>query len=110
MDHAITTEADDPHNPEQVRRSMRIYLAVFGALAVLTAITVFICFGLKLPARQAIVLALIIATIKGTLVATFFMHLSSEKKVIYAVLVLTVLFFILLMWLPLHDIVAKIHY
>ena len=43
---------------------------------------------------------LVIAVTKGTLVACYFMHLLSEKKVIYAVLILTVVFFIVLMSIP----------
>jgi cytochrome c oxidase subunit IV len=44
--------------------------------------------------------------VKGSLVACYFMHLISEKKLIYAVLVLTVAFFIALLFLPIltvHD-------
>jgi caa(3)-type oxidase subunit IV len=44
--------------------------------------------------------ALLVATIKGSLVACYFMHLISEKKLIYAVLVLTVVFFAVLLALP----------
>ena len=45
-------------------------------------------------------MALIVAAIKGSLVACYFMHLISEKKVIYGVLVLTALFFFALLLLP----------
>ena len=48
----------------------------------------------------AVTVALIVASIKGTLVAGYFMHLIDEKKLIYAVLALTVVFFIVLMALP----------
>jgi len=88
------------HSPEQIRKEMRVYLTVFFGLAVLTAVTVGACYGLNLPVHTAIIVALIIATIKGFLVAGFFMHLLSEKKVIYGVLILTVIFFIFLMTLP----------
>lgn len=99
------------HNdPETIRREMRVYLAVFGGLAVLTAVTVFACFGLKLPTHTAILIAMAIALTKGSLVAGFFMHLLSEKKVIYGILVLTVLFFAFLVWLPVHDVADKFHY
>jgi len=47
-----------------------------------------------------VTIALIVATIKGSLVACYFMHLISEKKLIYAVLALTVVFFIALLALP----------
>ena len=91
------------HNdPEHVRQEIRKYLYVFGALAVLTIITVAISY-LDLPMWQAVVLALVVATIKGTLVAAFFMHLLSERKLIYAVLVMTVFFFGLMIWGPWHQ-------
>ena len=49
---------------------------------------------------MAVTVALLVATIKGSLVACYFMHLISEKKLIYAVLVLTVVFFVALLALP----------
>ena len=91
------------HSPEQIRAEMRVYLIVFAGLAVLTAVTVGACYGLNLPVHTAIIVALIIASIKGFLVAGFFMHLLSEKKVIYGVLILTVVFFIFLMALPISH-------
>ena len=89
------------HSPEHVLKEMRTYLVIFVSLAALTAITVFAFYQLKTyPVKIAITVALIIATIKGSLVAGFFMHLLSEKKVIYGILILTVIFFIFLMALP----------
>ena len=49
---------------------------------------------------MAIAVALFIATIKGSLVACYFMHLISEKKLIWAVLLITVVKFIALLALP----------
>ena len=60
---------------------------VFGSLLVLTGFTVGAYF-LHLPTRTAIALALSIATVKGSLVAAWFMHLISERKLIYWVLAL----------------------
>ena len=89
------------HSPEQIRAEMRVYLAVFFGLAVLTGVTVGAFYALKsFPVRTAIIVALIIASVKAFLVAGFFMHLFSEKKVIYGILILTVVFFIFLMMLP----------
>ena len=91
------------HNdPESVRKEIRRYMAVFVALAGLTVVTVAISY-LHLPKAAAIALALVVATIKGSLVAAVFMHLISEKKLIYAVLVLTVFFFGVLLWGPWHH-------
>ena len=107
-EHVTTIDHPDAHNsPEQIKREMRVYLYVLGALAVLTAATVFACFGLKLPVHQAIIIAMIIACTKGFLVAGFFMHLLSERKLIYGILVLTVVFFAMLLWLPVHDVLDK---
>ena len=74
-------------------------LIVFFVLACLTAITVGISY-LHLPSREAIAAALIIASIKAFLVAGYFMHLLSERKLIYAVLAVTVFFFAMLLWAP----------
>jgi cytochrome c oxidase subunit 4 len=98
------------HDPEHVRRSIRLYVIIFAALALLTGLTVFACFGLKLPPGPTIAIAMVIASVKGSLVAAVFMHLLSERKVIYVLLAITAAFFLFLMWLPLHDVVAKIHY
>ncbi len=106
-EHVTTIDHDSHNSPEHIKREMRVYLYVLAALAVLTGATVFACFGLKLPVHQAIIIAMIIACTKGFLVAGFFMHLLSEKKLIYGILVLTVVFFAVLLWLPVHDVIDK---
>ena len=90
------------HTVEEIKKETRGYILVFVALAALTVITVAVSY-LKLSVGAAIALALFIATIKGSLVACFFMHLISERKLIYSVLILTVVFFIALMVLPLST-------
>src|SRR5512134_537928 len=82
-----------------IDRHVRIYITVFVALMVLTIVTVAISY-LHLPIPIAVGVALLVATVKGSLVACYFMHLISEKKLIYAVLVLTVVFFAALLALP----------
>jgi cytochrome c oxidase subunit 4 len=66
---------------------------------VLTVVTVAVS-RLHLSVPIAVAVALLVATVKGTLVACYFMHLVSEKKLIYAVLVLTAVFFVALLFLP----------
>jgi cytochrome c oxidase subunit 4 len=100
-------EGHDAHHghdnsPEAIRKEMRRYLLVLGALAVLTLITVGIS-RLHLPTHEAIILALVVATVKASLVAAFFMHLISERKLIYGVLLFTVFFFGMLLWGPWHQ-------
>ena len=88
--------------PEAIRKETRVYLLVFVALAALTVVTVGVSY-LNLSKAPAIALALAIAIVKGSLVACYFMHLISERKVVYAVLILTVLFFAVLMMMPLYG-------
>ena len=82
-----------------VKKSVRTYMLVGAALLVFTAITVGANqFHFGVPV--AVTVALIIATMKGSMVASIFMHLSHEKKWIYGALVLTVIGFIILMTVP----------
>jgi cytochrome c oxidase subunit 4 len=101
-------ESNDHNSPEKIKQEIRVYLYVFFALAILTGVTVWVCYGLRMPIHYAIMVAVTIASLKGFLVAGFFMHLLSERRLIYGILALTVCFFALLMWLPLHDITDKI--
>ncbi len=82
-----------------IDRHVRVYVTVFVALMALTLITVAVSY-LDLPPAMAITVALFVATVKGSLVACYFMHLISEKKLIYAVLVITAIKFIALLALP----------
>jgi cytochrome c oxidase subunit IV len=109
-DHAGVHDPKVHHSPEEIRKEIRVYIAVFIGLAFLTGLTVFACYGLKRPPHQTIIIALIIASMKGFLVAGFFMHLLTEKRVIYGILALTVAFFAVLLWLPVHDVADKFGY
>jgi cytochrome c oxidase subunit 4 len=82
-----------------IDKTVRIYITVFVALMVLTVVTVAVS-RLHLSVPIAVTVALLVATVKGSLVACYFMHLISEKKLIYAVLVLTAVFFAALLALP----------
>lgn len=86
-----------PH--EQFSQHIRRYLYVFYALLFGTLITVgasYIPFGNH---AVNIAVALVIASGKASLVAGYFMHLISERKMIYGILVFTVVFFVGLMFL-----------
>ncbi len=85
---------------EHIKQHVRVYVMVFAALAVLTGVTVAISY-LRLPTAFAITLAMIVATVKSGLVASYFMHLISEERVIHWILLLCVAFLIFLFVLPL---------
>jgi cytochrome c oxidase subunit 4 len=87
------------HTAADIDRHVRVYITVFVALMVLTLVTVTVSY-LHLPLPIAVTVALLVATVKGSLVACYFMHLISEKKLIYAVLGLTAVFFVVLLALP----------
>ncbi len=100
-DHGATSDhaADSGHDAADIDKHVRVYITVFVALMILTIVTVAISrFHLAVPI--AVTVALIVATVKGTLVACYFMHLISEKKLIYAVLGITAFKFVALMLLP----------
>jgi cytochrome c oxidase subunit IV len=82
-----------------IDRHVKVYITVFVALMVLTIVTVAIS-RVHLPVPIAVTVALLVATIKGSLVACYFMHLISEKKLILWVLAVTVVFFVVLLSLP----------
>ena len=85
---------------EEIRKHVRVYILVFAALAVLTVVTVAVSYLHIESVAVTVLIALFIASIKGGLVVGYFMHLVSEKQIIYWVLAVTVAFFVLLMLLP----------
>ena len=83
-----------------IDKHVRAYIGVFISLAVLTAVTVgasHIQFGSH---AVNIVVGLVIAAIKAGLVASVFMHLKWEKKIIYWVLLICFVLFVVLMVVP----------
>lgn len=85
--------------PEAVKKHVQVYVRVFLALAALTAVTVGISY-LHMPILWGIVIALVIATFKSSLVAAFFMHLVSEKKIILWLLGIAVPLALFLLVIP----------
>jgi cytochrome c oxidase subunit 4 len=69
------------------------YVAVFGALLALTLVTVGIS-SLQLATVPTVVLGLAIAATKATLVVMFFMHLKTEKPMVFWPLALTMFLFV----------------
>jgi cytochrome c oxidase subunit 4 len=89
-------------DPAEIKKSVRTYLMIGGLLLMFTAITV-AANRVHLAVPAAITVALIIACVKGSMVAAVFMHLSDEKKWVYGALLLTVVFFFVLMFVPLFT-------
>ncbi len=101
MNETATTHSAGPdaHSVAEAKKHMRTYAIVGVALIIGTILTVWASF-INFGSREInIVAALLIASTKGFLVAGFFMHLISEKKLIYSLLGCTVFFFAALMYL-----------
>ena len=93
----------DHDNAHDVQKSVKRYLFVFYALIAGTILTVM---ASRLPIQSVaitVAIALLIACVKGFLVAGYFMHLISEKKMIYGILIATVFFFTGLMFLTIWS-------
>ena len=88
------------NDQQHIQEHIKIYLNVFFALAILTVITVAVSY-IELSPAEGIMLALAIASVKASLVAGYFMHLISQKQTIIWVLILTFIFFLILMFIPL---------
>ena len=93
-------------HPDHFAHHVRRYLLVFVALIIGTICTVWASY-IHFPSREInIAVALVIASVKAFLVAGFFMHLISERKMIYGILGFTAFFFVGLMALTIwsfHD-------
>ena len=91
---------------EEIREHTKVYIKVLIALLVLTVVTVAVSYVDFNSTFLTVFVGLLIATIKGSLVACYFMHLIDEEKLIYWVLGITVVFFAVLMLVPIltvHD-------
>ena len=89
----------DEHAAHDVSKHIRGYLLVGGTLLLFTGITValsYINFGTQ---KANVAVAMLVATFKAGLVAAIFMHLASEKRMIYRILIFTFFFVLGLFWL-----------
>ena len=82
--------------------NVKAYLMVFGTLMILTVCTVLVSYFDFSPV-MTILVGLMIATVKASLVAAFFMHLKGERPLIYGLLGLCVIFTIVLFTIPISD-------
>jgi len=91
------TSAPTPHH--QVN-----YFAIFVALVVLTVVTVAVAFKRFDSELVNVLLALLIASVKASLVALYFMHLKFEGKLIYFIAIVPLVLCIILVCALIPDI------
>jgi caa(3)-type oxidase subunit IV len=88
----------DSHSHDDAASHVKLYLVIGAALLVGTVVTV-LAASAELGIILGITVAIIIATIKGSLVAGYFMHLKDERRLIYGVLALTAAFIVVMIGL-----------
>jgi cytochrome c oxidase subunit IV len=98
------TEAPAPAHEHHVV-SWKTYALIFGALCVLTAITVLVT-GYDFGPFNLIV-ALAVAITKATLVVLYFMHARYSPKLTGVVIAASIAFFVILVFLTWTDYVSR---
>lgn len=107
MSHAVEHDKDvihEEHGDHHVL-PLWIYFAVYGALLVLTFITVGVSY-LNLGS-SAIVAALVVAIIKASLVAGYFMHLRYDDRFNSVIFVASILFVLLFFSFTFIDLTSR---
>lgn len=82
------------HSAEDHILPLKTYFAVFGALLVLTVLTVVVSV-IGLPAPASIIVAMVVAAVKASLVVLWFMHLKFDDR-FYSLIFIVSLFFLVL--------------
>jgi len=85
--------------------SAKTYLLTYAALLVLTLTTVLV--GFIDLSWGSMFVAVLIATLKATLIALFFMHALVEKKLVKLVLAGALVWFLILVTLTLGDYISR---
>jgi cytochrome c oxidase subunit 4 len=102
--HSADAAHGDGHEDHGLAHTTPVWLLVtiLGILLVLTVLTVSVT-SFDLGAQGNLIVAMIIATIKATLVVLFFMHLFWDKKFHLILFLTSVLFLILFLSLTVND-------
>jgi cytochrome c oxidase subunit 4 len=100
------SEPEEPHGVTEPTPHHHVnYYAIFAALVVLTIVTVAVAFVHIESELVKVLVALLIASVKASCVAFFFMHLKFEGKLIYLILIVPLLLCVLLVVALIPDIV-----
>lgn len=104
--HPSATEAHGSGEVHVHVTPLPVYFGVFGALLVLTVVTVGVS-ELGLPMPLSIIAALIVAVIKATLVCAFFMHLAFDVKAHTFILLMSLFFCGVFFTLTMVDVLTR---
>lgn len=79
----------------------RVYVAVWAALITLTGVTVLVSY--RNLGMMNVAVAMIIASVKASLVALFFMHLKHESRLVWGFALTPILFLVIIIAGTLSD-------
>ena len=82
--------------------SRKVYFGVFGALIVLTVVTVVVA-EWDLPGRLNVIVALAVAVTKAVLVVLYFMHIKYSSRLTQVVVVTGIVWLVILIALTMAD-------
>lgn len=94
------------HGDEPHVLPLSTYFAVFGALLVLTVLTVVVSV-IGLPQPTAIIVAMVVALIKASLVVLWFMHLKFDDRFYSLIFVISILFLVLFFVFTSLDVLSR---
>ena len=98
-------EPEEPHGTTVPMPHHAVnYYAIFTALVVLTILTVLVAFHRFQSEAVNLMLAMLVAATKATLVALFFMHLKFEGKLIYMIFIVPLILCVLLIVALIPDV------
>ncbi|MEN9529837.1 MAG: hypothetical protein RI932_1710 [Pseudomonadota bacterium] len=94
------------HGSEPHVLPLKTYFAVFGSLLVLTVLTVVVSV-IGLPPTLSIVVAMIVAAIKATLVVLWFMHLKFDDRFYSLIFIISLFFLVLFFVFTSMDVLSR---
>src|SRR6478752_4145481 len=95
----VVVHHEDGHDDNDVSKHVKKYLMIGGLLLLFTFITVALSYFDFGNRKANIAVAMLVAAFKAGLVAAIFMHLNSERKLVYRILLFTAFFVFALFWL-----------
>ncbi len=98
------SQSSSPSHREHIV-PLKVYFAVFGALMVLTATTVFVATLDLGPLNLAVALG--IAITKATLVILFFMHVKYSGNMVKVYVAAGFLFFVIMLGITISDYMTR---
>jgi cytochrome c oxidase subunit 4 len=102
------SEPEEPHGTTRAVPHHHVnYLLIFSLLVALTILTVLVALHRFESEAINLLLALLVACVKASLVALFFMHLKFEGKLIYTIFIVPLMLCVLLIVALIPDVLMN---